>query len=368
MAQVTTTGLAPTNPGGSIREDLINFITTISREETPFLSSIGSTTATNVVHDWLTDDLRTPDDTNAASEGAAYAAGSVNFTNRVRKQNVCQIFRAELGTSGTADAVDAAGVGSSEYAYQLKKNAKELKRSIERQYVRFEDFNTVAPTNTVKTTTDPRRTGSIFTWVHTVYRAPTAGNIAADDNAGNGTNLTFTANQAGAARVANDQLNGDRVVRPVAALTNVSLTRGHVEGMLAAMYEDGTRPNMAMTSPTLKVRLSSVFSDANSSSAAQRRMTSMEQKLNIAVTAVMTDFGFDIALVPNYQMGSSSVSAGFDNGILFYESGHINRAFLRNYTHKDLDDQGDGKRGIILCEEALEVRNPKAVGAIYGVM
>ncbi len=133
------------------------------------------------------------------------------------------------------------------------------------------------------------------------------------------------------------------------------------------MYEKGAKPNMAMTSPVLKTRLSQLFSDANASTGAQRRMTSMEMKLNIAVTAVMTDFGFDLALVPNYQMGAGSQSAGFDSGVLFYESGVINRAILRPFQEKMLDDQGDGKRGILVCEEALEVRNPKAVGTLIGI-
>ena len=34
------------------REDLANFISMISRDETPFLSSIGKTKATAVFHEW----------------------------------------------------------------------------------------------------------------------------------------------------------------------------------------------------------------------------------------------------------------------------------------------------------------------------
>ena len=360
MSQVRTGGLAPTNPGGSIKENLINFITTIAREETPFLSSIGTTSTTNVIHEWLTDDLATPTN-NAASEGAVYAAGSIVFNNRIRKNNYCQIFRKELGVSGTSESTDQAGVGAGEYAYQLKKNSKELKRDIERQYVRFQA--TGAPAETVRSGSDPRRTGSVWTWLDTIYRAPTTGNVAPVPAGGTaGTNLTFTNSVATPVEA---DINGTNVFR--GTLTAVGITRGHVEGILAAMYEKGTKPNMAMTSPVLKTRLSQVFSDANASTGAQRRMTSMEMKLNIAVTAVMTDFGFDIALVPNYQMGAGALSAGADESVLFYQSDAINRAILRPFQEKQLDDAGDGRRGILLCEEALEVRNPKAVGALYGV-
>ena len=362
MASAVRTGvIAPTNPGGAIREDLINFITTIAREETPFYSSIGSTTASNVIHEWLTDDLATPVD-NAHNEGAAYAAGNVVFNTRVRKNNYCQIFRKELGVSGTAEMTDQAGVGAGEYAYQLKKNAMELKRDIERQFVRFQ--GTGAPTQSVRNGADPRRAGSIFTWTDTIYRAPATGNIAPVPLSGTaGTNLTFTNSVA---TPSDDDINGTNLFR--GTLTPVNITRGHIEGILAAMYEKGAKPNMAMTSPVLKTGLSQLFSDANASTGAQRRMTSMEMKLNIAVTAVMTDFGFDLALVPNYQMGGGALSAGYDNAVLFYESDKVNKAVLRPFQEKQLDDQGDGRRGILICEETLEVRNPKAVGSLVGVM
>lgn len=367
MASTVNTGaLAPSNPGGSIREDLINFITTIAREETPFLSSIGTTTASNVNHEWLTDDLAAPTN-NAAAEGAAYAAGSVVFNNRVRKGNYTQIFRKELGVSGTAESVDSAGVGAGEYAYQLKKNAMELKRDIERQYVRYQATTATAGTETAKSGDDPRRTGSVFTWAKTFYNpasgaawrweTPAAGAAVA------GGGFTFSNNVF----VARDEdITGGNIPRATTAGTSVAIARSHVEGLLSAMYEQGTRPNMLMTSPTRKVGLSQLFSDANSSTGAQRRMTSMEMKLNIAVTAVMTDFGFDIALVPNYQMRTGGLGAGFD-GYLAYESDKINRAVLRPFQEKQLDDQGDGRRGILLCEEGLEVRNPKAVGLINGI-
>ena len=39
------------------REDLSDMITNISPTETPFLSSIGSSKATNVYHEWLTHSL-----------------------------------------------------------------------------------------------------------------------------------------------------------------------------------------------------------------------------------------------------------------------------------------------------------------------
>ena len=54
------------------KEDLANFISMISRDETPFLSSIGKTKATAILHEWQTDELATPASA-AVAEGVSYS-------------------------------------------------------------------------------------------------------------------------------------------------------------------------------------------------------------------------------------------------------------------------------------------------------
>ena len=44
----------------SQREDLANFISMITRDETPFMSSIGKTKATAIYHEWATDTIQGP--------------------------------------------------------------------------------------------------------------------------------------------------------------------------------------------------------------------------------------------------------------------------------------------------------------------
>lgn len=377
MVQVRTSGLAsPTNgyTGGSIREDLANYITNISRDETPFASSVGTSKATSVNHEWLTDDYANPTD-NAAVEGADYNSSSIVFNNRVRKNNYTQIFRKELGVSGTSIATDQAGVAN-EYAYQLEKNAVELKRDIERQYVRFQA--TGNPTESVKnagSASTAHRSSSIFSWVRT---ATTPGTVAANtfdvDNASSATQATganVNVVSGGVSLTADANLTGDNIVRPATAITSpTAITRGHFEGLLTGMYVQGAKPDVAMMSPSLKVAVSQLFSDGNAGTVAQRRMEALQAKVGTAVTSVMTDFGFDIALMPNYQMdtaGSNLLGGGASGIVLMYESQAIKRSFLRPYEHTRLDNGGDGLRGLLICEETLEVRNPKAVGALYGV-
>ena len=55
----------------SQREDLADFITMITRDETPFISSIGKAKATAIYHEWQTDELETPGDSRIG-EGTDY--------------------------------------------------------------------------------------------------------------------------------------------------------------------------------------------------------------------------------------------------------------------------------------------------------
>jgi len=71
-ARTFATGGPKAATGNSVnaseREDLANFISMISRDETPFLSSIGKTKATAVFHEWQTDELAAPA-SNPVAEG-----------------------------------------------------------------------------------------------------------------------------------------------------------------------------------------------------------------------------------------------------------------------------------------------------------
>src|SRR5210317_1495339 len=128
----------------SQREDLANFITMITRDETPFMSSIGSTKATAIYHEWQTDTLEAPGSSRIA-EGQDYlepASGGATATpavgakfaesgpTRTRLGNYTQINGKTIAVSGTRRAVDQAGIAD-EYAYQLKKRGTELRRDVE---------------------------------------------------------------------------------------------------------------------------------------------------------------------------------------------------------------------------------------------
>ena len=58
-----------------IREDLADIIYSISPTETPFMSGVAKTSATNTTHQWQTDSLADVA-ANAAVEGAAISYGN----------------------------------------------------------------------------------------------------------------------------------------------------------------------------------------------------------------------------------------------------------------------------------------------------
>merc|ERR1711871_576425 len=118
----------------SQREDLANFITMITRDETPFLASIQKAKATAIYHEWQTDELEAPGNSRlGAGSGATPATGNKfahTGPNRTRLGNYTQINGKTIAVSGTRRAVDQAGVAD-EYAYQLKKRGTELRRDLE---------------------------------------------------------------------------------------------------------------------------------------------------------------------------------------------------------------------------------------------
>ena len=111
-----------------IREDLADYITMISPEETPFFTKSGKATARNTYHEWQTDSLRAST-ANAHIEGDATSAEARTATTRLG--NYTQIFKNAVVVPDTDEGLDKAG-RAKEIAYQTLKIAKEQKLDIEK--------------------------------------------------------------------------------------------------------------------------------------------------------------------------------------------------------------------------------------------
>lgn len=113
------------------REDLDDIISNISPTDTPFLTAIGTDSATAVYHEWQTDALVSANANNYAIQGDDLSNENRPATTRLG--DYTQIFTKVVGTSTTQRATKAAG-RSDEHAYQLAKAGKEIKRDMEARF------------------------------------------------------------------------------------------------------------------------------------------------------------------------------------------------------------------------------------------
>ena len=384
MAVVAARGVASGHAGGDIasgrsdagvsqREDLANFISMITRDETPFMSTIGKTKATAIYHEWQTDELNAPG-YSVVAEGTDYilpennspaaATGDLTVANnyfavtgpdRTRLGNYTQINGKSIAISGTRRAIDQAGVAD-EYAYQLKKRGTELRRDLE--FSLIHSYQTSGqragaaaaggfPPSTPGMRGGAGRTfGGVQSWINDpdlcVYASGTA----------------LTPTEAG---------KGD--LAPTLADTDAraSLSLADIDQVMQNIYEEGGKANKIMLSPKLRRD----FSDLMVTDSGVRRNIDMDGKLRQSVDIYMSDFG-DLMVMPNYIMGlqtagGSGAGEHKDAMALVYDPMWFSIATLRPLQEVEVGQRGDSTIGMMVEECTLEVKNPKGCAAIYGL-
>ena len=375
----------------SQREDLANFISMITRDETPFMSSIGKTKATSIFHEWQTDSLQAPGD-STLSEGTDYIVpggistggvgiGSTNGQtvgdefavvgpHRSRLGNYAQINGKTIAVSGTRRAIDQAGVAD-EYAYQLKKRGTELRRDLERDLIH---------TYQVADGSGNRKMGGFQSWINV---AAVAGGSTATDGTDSrtGNDVDFSGAQVGGTVILNGATQGTSA-RPGTGTSSVSLSAvgsrvalslSDIDQTMQSIYQEGGKATKIMLSPKLRRD----FSDLMVTDSGVRRNIDMDGKLRQSVDIYMSDFG-DLMVVPNYIMGlnhtpTANAAAGIsatttrDSCALVYDPMWFNVATLRPLQEVDIGQRGDSTVGMLVEECSLEVRNPIGCGAIYNL-
>jgi len=229
------------------KEDIEDIIYDISPTETPFMSSIGASTAEATLHQWQEDSLAAVG-TNAAVEGADAGASSVDTTTI--QNNHTQIFTKVIQVSGTAEAVGKYG-RTSELAYQIAKKGKEIKRDIEHAFVGAKQAGTAGNGSTARQLTS--------------YHGQIDSSTTNDNS---GTNRTFTE----------------------ALLLNV----------LQTVYEAGGMPNQVQVTPSHSVTVA----DFAASSGRQRNFDTGTRLVN-AVDVYVSPFG-EVSVVPNRFLDANS--------------------------------------------------------------
>ena len=348
------------NKDVSQREDLANFISMITRDETPFMSSIGKTKATAIYHEWQTDTLHPPGNskigegqdyllpgasaTLGGGESGATAGGEFAEIGpfRSRLGNYTQINGKTISVSGTKRAIDQAGVAD-EYAYQLKKRGTELRRDLESDLIHTGSVAATGGPTTIRTF------GGYTAWIND----PRTVNYVSGSSA-----PSATAVGTGAPTLAAPASRG-------------SLSLSDIDSVMQKIYEEGGKANKIMVSPKLRRD----FSDLMVTDSGVRRNIDMDGKLRQSVDIYMSDFG-DLMVVPNYIMGlntpgvaNPATAAGNwkDAAAFIYDSQWFSIATLRPLQEVDVGQRGDSTIGMMVEECTLEVKNPFGCGAIYGL-
>ena len=299
-----------------IREDLADIIYSISPTETPFMSGVAKTKATNTSHQWQTDALAAVA-ANAAVEGATISYGTQSPTTK--ETNYTQISTKAIQVSGTNDAVTSAG-RNSELAYQVAKAAKELKR----------DMETALLSNVAKAAgnaTTARKLGGVPTWYETNVSAGAGGS-----GAGNGAIRTDGTQRA--------------------------FTEDQLKGVLVSCYNEGGNPNMIMVNAFNKQKLSGFTGGSTRFDAAEDR------RLITSIDVYESDFG-TMQVAPNrFIRGANATSAkiGQDAHILDMEYWAV--SFLRDFSLQTPAQTADADQRFMVAEYTLESRNEKASGLI----
>ena len=111
----------------SRREDLLDLITNLDFKENQLVSGLGTSTAKDIIHQWLVDTLKTPGNNfYVESVDASYPA----TTNPTRHINYCQIVRNAVQVSDSERSVLNAGFND-RFSYETGKKMKEWKQDLE---------------------------------------------------------------------------------------------------------------------------------------------------------------------------------------------------------------------------------------------
>jgi hypothetical protein len=296
------------------REDLTDMIYDISPTETPFMSSIGKTKATAVLHEWQTDSLANATTNNAAVEGADATSATLAPTTRVG--NRTQISQKTIQISGSEETIDKAG-RKSEKAYQLAKASSELKRDMEKIML----SNQAASAGD---STTARTLGSLQAWLNT-NAVLGAGGVAGS--------LGTTARVSG---------------------TDAAFSETMLKLAVKSAFTNGGNPTVLMVSPTQKQVVSSFAGIAE-----QRYAAPANKQTTIvgAADVYLSDFG-TLSVVPNRFTTPDADDGGEQAFVLDPE--YAATAFLRPFQTNELAKTGDSEKTQLLVEYTLEVKNEAA--------
>lgn len=314
------------------REDLTDILTNITPTETPFISSVGRTSAQSIYHEWQTDTLDTfaSAGANAYDEGFSATNASASITTRLG--NRTQLFSKVVMVSNTQLAMNPAG-RDNEYSYQLEKKTKEMARDLEAACLLQSAQSSGEATAGTPRLMEGLGLGGNYGSAAT---AGLAGWISANYYIGTALGLTAGGN------------NGVS-----AASARFNLTETLLNNLFQVIWEQGGAPDMVFANGYLR-RVISGFTTNNT-----RFQTipnaNTEVMLNGSVDVYRYDFGI-VSIKSNRYMNATQVAA--------VQTEYFKLAELRGMEFKELAVDGDRQRGFLTYEATLAAYAPRTGGVI----
>lgn len=321
MSAPTNTVLSTVAVGN--REQLSDIVSRITPEDTPIYTMAGKEKTKGTHPEWEIDTLRAPQ-ANAQTEGDDYIFDALTQPSRVG--NYTQIYSQGWVFSGTQQAVENAG-------NVVKVAEKKIKAAIE---VR-KDVELSIITNTASVAGATRLSGGLPSWLTTNVSR----NSGSNGGFSSGTGLTV-AETPGTLR---------------------AFTKTLLDTVMQSCYQNGANVDTVVVSPYVKSVFVTFMSDTN---VAAFRYTADGGKNTIVGTADFYEGPFGKVMVkPNRVMANSAAVA---RRAFLLDSDYVAMASLRPIQEDpDLAKTGDNKKGVIIGEQTLKIKNEAALGVVADI-
>ena len=309
-----------------IREDISDLIYNIAPVETPFISAVATSKATQRQHFWQIDGLPTVNGTSsllAEGDEIALKVNNSPFTGGTAlRGNYTQINGVAFGVSGSEEASSKYG-RDSEMAYLSAKFGRWLKREVEFGCTGLNQA--AAPGDGVGVA---RSTAPMAAWL--------TSNVARN---GLGANPTLSGGipNAGA---------GDGATRP--------LTIALIDGVMQTAYTNGGKPSLMLMGPSQRTKFSAL------DGVAPRRIDASERRTMGVSDLYASNFG-DLVVVTTRHIRQT---LAVDRELYLIDPEMVAVANFRPWQQFDLAKTSDTFRRQMLTEWALEMRNEAAHGVV----
>lgn len=306
----------------TLREDLQDALISISPTDTPFMSAIGTKSASNTYFEWAKVDLAAPNGSNRVVEGES-SPGNDAPTNAVRLGSYTQLSDKVVEVSSTADAVNGAGDAQS-LAKQVAYKLRELKRDLETMML----DNVASSAGSASTA---RATAGLPAYL--------TSNVSRGTGGANGTLSGTTAGYVDAAAT-------DGTLR--------ALTEDMLKGVIASCWDNGAEPSIVLCGSAVKQKISSTFTG----SATKYQDMSGSKTLSAAIDVYVSDFG-TLSIVPTRFQRARDV--------FVLDPSYARVAYLQRTKQQPLAKTGHAERRLISVELGLQIDTEKAHGVIADI-